>query len=38
MPQKIEKKCLVFQIIAFESIAVNSPYYYKNTPSWQSTC
>ena len=35
---KIDKKLLVFQIIAFELVAVNSPYYYENSRSWQSTC
>ena len=38
MPQKIEKKCLVFHIIAFELAEINSPYCYENTRSWQSTC
>ena len=28
----------VFQIIAFELVAVNYPYYYENTRHWQSTC
>ena len=28
---KIDKKLFVFQIIAFELVAVNSPYYYENT-------
>ena len=32
------EKVLVFQIIAFQLVAVNSPYYYENTHSWQSMC
>ena len=35
---KIEENFLVFQIIAFELVAVNSPYYYENTRSRQSMC
>ena len=38
MQKKIQKKFLVFQVIAFKLVAVNSPYYYENTRSWQSTC
>ena len=38
MQSKIRKKYFVFHIITFELVAVNSPYYYKKTSSWQSTC
>ena len=34
----MKKMFLFFQIIAFELVAVNSPYYYENTLTWQSTC
>ena len=29
MQKKIQKKFLVFQVIAFKLVAVNSPYYYE---------
>ena len=35
---KIDKKFLIFQIIAFELVAVNSLYCYENACRWQSTC
>ena len=38
MQLKVEKKFLIFEINAFELGAVNSPYYFENTRSWQSTC
>ena len=38
MQSEFQKKFLVFQIIALEFVAVNSPYYYENTPSCQLTC
>ena len=34
MQKKIKKMFLVFKTIAFELVAVNSPYYYENTRSW----
>ena len=30
MQEKIEKKSLVYEIMAFEIVAVNSPYCYRN--------
>ena len=34
---KNQKMFLGFRIIASELVAVNSPYYYENTRSWQPT-
>ena len=38
MQQKVDKNFLLFHIIAFQLVAINSLYYYENTRSWQSTC
>ena len=35
---KIRKMFLVFEIVVSELVAVNHPYDYGNTPSWESTC
>ena len=37
--KKLKKNSVnFFQIIAFQLLVVNSPHYYENTGSWQSTC
>ena len=38
MPEEIELIFVVFQIIGFELVVVNYPFYYENTCSFQSTC
>ena len=35
MRQNIARKCLVFEINAFEVVAGNSPNYDENTKDWQ---
>ena len=35
--KKLTKSFSFFKIIVFELVPVNSPYYYENTHSWQST-
>ena len=36
--KKYNQNTMVFSLIWFELVTVNSLYYYENTRSWQSTC
>ena len=36
MQKRFDEKCLAFLLIMFDLVAVNCPYYYHNTHSWQS--
>ena len=36
MQSKFDKTFLVFEIIGFEFVAINCPYYYENTYRWKS--